>query len=136
VTRFSLVLTGIEQTRSFTRISRVEDSFSGKNPDFTPAGPVKQFLIFNDGKLKLPCDQDTINKLAAFWKASRTKDPDIKPLRMKKTELVTEGADVFGGDDLPPIPDEDNEPDEDNDLHNEQDWSGAEDEGEDGVGQV
>lgn len=139
MTRFSIILTGIEESKSFRRVSRLEDSVSGKTTDFNPAGPVERCLVFNDGAFKIPCDQESFNKLVAFCRKSKVTPQDLIEKFQSKTipkanpehETDNMDADVFGGG-LPPIPEEE----ENTDDYNEQDWSGAEDEGEDGVGQV
>lgn len=135
MTNFLIVLTGIEESKSFRRVSRLEDSILGKSSDFGSAGPVERCLVFNDGAFKLPCDQESFNKIVAFCKKSRATPEKFQSKTIPKSkpeyEAVDMDANVFGGDVLPPIPEE-----EDLDPHNEQDWSGAEDEGEDGVGQV
>lgn len=117
MTKFSIALTGFEETRSFTRIDPIENALSGKSSDFKPLGPVSRFLVFNDGDIKIPCDPETYKKISAYWNKALASAPK-KPLE----DSLPEEADVFGGD-IPPVPEE-------------QEWSGAEDEGEDGVGQL
>lgn len=139
MTKISMVLTGFEEARSFVRVDRIEDALSGKNTDFRPMGPATRFMIFNDGALKIPCDQETFSKILAYWKSARAKDSSVKPLRVVRgkavtTDTSTDGADVFGGD-IPPIPDDEDQ-EETNDETTKSDWSGAEDDGEDGVGQI
>lgn len=129
MTKISIVLTGIEESRSYIRVSRLEDALSGKSSDFRVGGPAVRYLVFNDGALKIPCDQETFKKIVDLWNNSIPKGPNVK---QSKERSSIEGVEMFGGD-IPPIPDEE---DDEEYIPDESDWSGAEDEGEDGVGQV
>lgn len=138
MSRFSIVLTGFEEMRSFVRsYDNIEDVMSGKAQDFKPAGKSVRLLVFNDGDLKIPCDSETFDRIVALWgrptkKASLETSP-TNPIKVKNRNRIMETppeeelADVFGGD-IPPIPEE--VPEE------LQDGSGAKDDADDGVGQI
>lgn len=124
----TIILTGVEQHRATVQtFDTIADAWAGRGT-VRPAGPATYSLVFNDGALRVPCDQDTFSKIKEFWHASQTNQSyaseDHEP------ESIPEGASTFSADDESPV-DQDVDGDEDG-----EDWAGEMDESEDGVGQL
>lgn len=131
MTKLSLILTGLEESRTFTRTSvGIEEAIHGKS-NFKPSKEVTRFLVFNDGEFKVPCDQDTFTNLIIYWGNKKEENKLID--KFNDTETLIE---LFGGDDSLPssIPSENEELEKVPPIPPS--WVGAEDDGEDGVGQV
>lgn len=124
----TIVLTGIEQHRSFVRFQALEDLKHNKD-SFRPQGPVQNTLVFNDGDLRVPVDNATFKIIVDYLLTDGV--PESPHFTKASVEDLPPGAEVFGGGNeevIPPPPVEEEQ--------EEDEWTGAEDDGDDGVGQL